>query len=353
LLGLQAINDLKSVNLNEQDKQKLARPPDDIQKHLQCFYSLYHKKHGFYGRSLSGQPTLLKNEKISEVDWCLWQSDLDQATLKESYLVVEYVIRVKSTLKNVKADQKATDKVWEEIATFGLGFSLVTLGGHPGKLVQFDVFEGSPRQLLSKAATALTKSTQLKAEVTLEQMQQTEQLKRLLPMNFLIGPQSVIPGLVSSRLPADLKTWPKLSNQIPVFCHNLKLIEFARIESEFNQYLQQLVKQKEKPAQNQPIKYEIKDRKIVASQHNCLHDFAHQSISITQNAAGEWEPSGTLKVPSYLCHPQVALCFNLVFSVQLTLQQKQTIQRDFLIGYSVYMPILAKNQTDIVDTQVD
>ena len=30
LIGLQAASNFKNVNLNEQDKQKLARPPDDI-----------------------------------------------------------------------------------------------------------------------------------------------------------------------------------------------------------------------------------------------------------------------------------------------------------------------------------
>ena len=79
----------------------------------------------------------------------MWHTDLDQAELKESCIVVEYVIRVKSTLKNVKADQKAKDKVWEEIASFGLGFSLVACSS-VGKLQSIEVYEGSPRQLLSK-----------------------------------------------------------------------------------------------------------------------------------------------------------------------------------------------------------
>lgn len=97
----------------------------------------------------------------------------------------------------------------------------------------------------------------------------------------------------------------------------------------------------------------VTERKLSVQAHNSWQMLGAPSlISLVPDPNGKFQSSGTLQLPDYCLHKSVALVFRLDYRATLLMRSGSRRSLDFLLGWSLYLPIMTDGNSDILTSKV-
>ena len=179
----------------------------------------------------------------------------------------------------------------------------------------------------------------------------------VVPSEIIVGPNDKIPGLLSMSLPARFQSFDEplvFSDRKTVYAHNIRLSSINEIEAGFKQYLRKICMQ-QGADKNHAITAEVLERKLTMVPHNSWRQIGQEAmISLNEDAQGNIESQGSLKIIDCAMHEMVALLIKLHYRVQIRSHLEGLRIQEFVLGHAVHMMHITKGgNLHNIETQID
>ena len=152
---------------------------------------------------------------------------------------------------------------------------------------------------------------------------------------MLIGPNDKIPGMRATALPARFSSFDEqifFNDRKVLYAHRIRISSINEVEKSFKQYLRKLCMQGGTDA-SRGMTASVVERKIAVVPHNTWRQIGPEAIiNLTEDARGNIQTSGSLKILDYCVHELVALIIKLTYRVELRDPMEANRIQDFVIG---------------------
>ena len=213
----------------------------------------------------------------------------------DMHAVAEFVLFIKEKSAQPAASAEEEKKgeapkvASKPIQSLGIGFCVIPLFGPANALLSGDalsvnLLQGSPRLVLSGKDVAGLKKSAISISYSVVYSPQNEKNKQLMfiiPSEILVGPNDMIPGIVTTKMPAQFPGLEmaqlEFNERKTLYAHDIRITAINDIESSFNNYLRQLCI-KVGADQGNEVTAEVMERKLTVVPHNTWKQIGEEAM---------------------------------------------------------------------------